>query len=829
MTKRENVLVSPTINGKADDHFVIQGEKYRITVLTSRMLRLEYQEEGKFEDLPTQIVWNRSFDKPAFQVQETSESLEIDTEFIHLFYDKQEMNENHLYIDTKYAFSNYGGRWYFGRTDYGDPPREHNLKGTTRTLDRVNGKWFKGANELEKVRTRGGKTNREDGDVDLGMGLCDTSGRTFLDDSQSLLIGEDGFVHPRVNAGKDIYFFGYGRDYFGAIHDFYQLSGPVPLLPRYALGNWWSKYYKYSEESYTALLRRFQQLNIPFSVVVLDMDWHLVDIPQQYGRGWTGWTWNHELFPDPDRFLRWLHENHYTVTLNLHPADGVRAYEKQYASMAQAMNVDPKSGLPVRFDATDPEFMKAYFQLLLHPEEERGVDFWWMDWQQGKICAIEGLDPLWILNHYHHFDLAARNKRGFMLSRYSGIGSHRYPVGFSGDVHVSWESLQYQPYFTATAANVGYTWWSHDIGGHIKGLKDSELYVRWIQFGVFSPINRLHCGNSPFAGKEPWRYSREAEEIAEDALRLRHRMLPYLYTMNAQCHFECKPIFVPLYYHYPMEMAAYHNRNAYFFGSELLIQPMVHPVSRETGWTEEESWIPEGVWTDVYTGYVHRTGKHGRHVKLCRPLSQQGVLAKAGAIVPMAAAEQMNNGFENPKTLEIYLFPGADNTYTLYEDSGEGFDYQTGAFWKTVFSLQAAGSAVNLSIRTEGDASIVPDKRTYVLHFRGFAKPAQIVTDGSFEEEYDESRNTQTVYLPAGDIHRAVSVTLTGTGIPKAEDEMKKRLFDLLDSFIGELLDKETIYGALINAESDGDRAEAILTLPMPESWRAPLLQLISG
>ena len=127
------------LDGSCRPDCVIMGDKYRFTVLTSRMLRMEYSEDGEFEDRPTQVVWNRNFDHPEFTVKDRPDCLEIDTEYFHMVYDKKEFGPNHLYIDIKYAFTNYGGRWYYGRTDYGDPLREHNLKGTARTLDRCDG------------------------------------------------------------------------------------------------------------------------------------------------------------------------------------------------------------------------------------------------------------------------------------------------------------------------------------------------------------------------------------------------------------------------------------------------------------------------------------------------------------------------------------------------------------------------------------------------------------------------------------------------------------------------------------------------------------------
>lgn len=141
--------------------------------------------------------------------------------------------------------------------------------------------------------------------------------------------------------------------------------------------------------------------------------------------------------------------------------------------------------------------------------KKTALTFGGLDWQQGKKSDIEGLDPLLALNHYHFLDNAENGKLPLILSRYAGLGSHRYPLGFSGDTAINHKVLDFQPYFTANAANAAYFWWSHDIGGHHFGYKDDELYLRWIEFGVFSPILRLHSTSNDLLGKEPWKYRRE--------------------------------------------------------------------------------------------------------------------------------------------------------------------------------------------------------------------------------------------------------------------------------------------------------------------------------
>ena len=336
------------------------------------------------------------------------EGFELFTDRMHVIYSGGPFSKNSLMVKAIGGLHPFGANWYYGEED-------GNLGGTARTLDDVNGACA------------------------LQDGILSQNGCAVLDDSKSLILTEEGWIEPRQGEGVDIYLFAYGNDYKEALNDFYRLTGKTPMLPRYALGNWWSRYYSYTEDSYKELVTRFEQEKIPFSVGVIDMDWHLVeDVDPKYGSGWTGYTWNKNYFPDPERFMTWLHDHGMRITLNLHPADGIRAYEEAYPAIAAELgNVDTANEAPVDFDIANRKFLEAYFKCVLHPEEEKGVDFWWIDWQQGNTTKLPGLDPLWMLNHYHYLDSARDGKRPITFSRYAGPGSHRYPVGFSGDTHTA--------------------------------------------------------------------------------------------------------------------------------------------------------------------------------------------------------------------------------------------------------------------------------------------------------------------------------------------------------------------------------------------------------
>ena len=228
-----------------------------------------------------------------------------------------------------------------------------------------------------------------------------------------------------------------------------------------------------------------------------------------------------------------------------------------------------------------------------------------------------------MLNHYHFLDNGRGESRPLVFSRYAGLGSHRYPIGFSGDTSATWDSLDFQPYFTATSSNVGYGWWSHDIGGHFGGKKDNELFVRWIQFGVFSPINRLHSQDGEFSGKEPWRYGNNAERIVKEYLQLRHRLVPYTYTMNVISHFDDFPLIRPMYYHHPWKEEAYEVPNQYYFGTQMIVAPVTTPLKKNLRLGQVKVWLPEGRWYDFF---INRAYEGGRTIDMYRSLSAYPVL-----------------------------------------------------------------------------------------------------------------------------------------------------------------------------------------------------------
>jgi len=683
----------------------------RLSVLMPSLVRVETSADGVFLDRATQIVWYRNFSCP-FRQEEDGSGILIKTADAAFHYDPSKQRIDYVILDgVRISADN-----------------KNNLKGTARTLDF---KFFS---------------------VKLKDGVIGRNGVAVMEDA-SLLIDSNGMPAARLDI-KDLYVFA-SKKPAESLRSFFAITGLPPMVPRYSLGNWWSRYYAYNQEEYLALMDRFAAEKLPFTVATIDMDWHWVDVKKRFGykpslrertlypAGWTGYSWDTTLFPDYKKFLKGLHDRGMKTSVNLHPAAGVRWFEDRYPEMCRAVGMDPKEKKAVPFDITDPQFVDAYFRCLHEPYEDDGVDFWWMDWQQGKKTALEGLDPLWALNHFHALNSSRGNKIPLILSRYAGLGSHRYPLGFSGDAAVNWSLFGFEVYFTSNAANAGYTFWSHDIGGHHLGRqKNDELYLRWVQFGVFSPILRLHSTKIALS-KEPWNHPSTREQTGQ-FLRLRHSLIPYLYTMCRRTATEGRALCEPLYYNHPGIPEAYAYKKEYYFGTELIAAPVTKPADKKTGLAKTEIWLPEGDYINIFTGAKLQGGRH----TVLSGMDSLPVFAKAGAILPISL--DAGNDCGNPTHLLLRVFAG-EGAFTLYEDAGDA-SFRSGNYVTTDFRLtKKDGTFVFEAAPASGNATLIPKDRTLSVRFEGFAMDQiSFRINGAVSTDFVREGNTVTFgYLPS--------------------------------------------------------------------------------
>ncbi len=771
-------------NPKADPRAIVISGQARFTVLTPQLIRMEWSRIGLFEDHASLVFINRRLPVPAFKTANAKGWLEIKTDKLLLKYKPGSGKFTDRNLSVEVQLNGKTIQWHPGMEDKG------NLQGTLRTLDGV-----KGSAKLEP-------------------GLVSRDGWVVVDDSERPLfdhwpapgaepVGSDpsGSDWPWVmtrpaSESQDLYFFGYGHDYKQAMGDFVRVAGRIPVPPRFAFGTWWSRYWSYTDQELKQLIREFEEHDVPLDVLVVDMDWHLTfgtkwweNKKDQSGHtlGWTGYTWNRTLFPDPQEFLGWVHEHGLKTTLNMHPASGVQPFEEAYPEMARAMGIDPATKKYVPFDIANKKFAINYLKYLHYPLERQGVDFFWLDWQQEGNTTLAGLNPTWWLNYVHFTDRERRGKRPLIYHRWGGLGNHRYEIGFSGDTVSVWESLAFQPYFTATAANVGYGYWSHDIGGHMPGVVSPELFTRWIQWGVFSPILRTHTTKNPDAERRIWAYPPRFAETMRDAYLLRYALIPYIYTAAREAYDSGISLLRPLYYEYPEAPEAYENKNEYMLGDNLLVAPITGPESPDSQMATESIWLPGGAWIEWFTG----TRLQGP-ARMARSftLDEIPVYVRAGAIIPMQP--KMSHTGEKPvDPLILTIFPGASGSVKVYEDAGDDLGYKKGEFvWTTIrHSLQDGAMKIEI-LPVEGRYPGMLTQRKYEIRLPGTLPPQSVtyngaaVPFGSAAKEggsgwsYDGNTLTTSISIPESAITENIEVMVE----PRRGAEER-----LLDGFAGKL------------------------------------------
>lgn len=712
--------LSPAIadNPKADAKAVVTSGNARFTVLTPQLIRMEWSADGQFEDRATLTFVNRETPVPEFKVRESKSKLTITTPALTLTYLK---NGKFSDKNLKAVFTLNGKEvvWTPGMEN------PQNLLGTTRTLDGADGSKLKEPME---------------------QGILSRAGWSLIDDSQRHVLTPDGseweeWVEARPEGDRqDLYLFAYGHDYKQALADYALVAGRAPMPPKYTLGYWWSRYWQYSDNEFVDLVNKLKSMDVPIDVLIVDMDWHETwglrksNSPKdEYGQriGWTGYTWQKELFPSPANFLKWTENEELKVALNLHPASGIQPYEAVYDDFTKEYGWSEK-GKSVPFKIDERKWADAYFKTVLEPMERDGVDFWWLDWQQWKESKYTpGLSNTFWLNHtfFNHAERQNPGLRPFIYHRWGGLGSHRYPLAFSGDTYATWPMLAYLPYFTATASNVNYGWWGHDIGGHMfhktQKATDPELYTRWLQYGVFTPIFKTHSTKDPRIERCIWCFP-DHMFLMRDAIRLRYTLAPYIYNAARENYDTGVGMCRPMYYDYPESDKAYETPEQFMFGNDILATTITQPVDSITGLAPRTIWFPEGAWFDCATGSMY---EGGRTEELHYTLAENPHYAKAGSIIPMNPATVKN--LQQPcDTLVLTFIPGGDGQLRHYEDDGMSQQYKTN-YAVTTVSKKQEGNTVRVRISPrEGSFAGASDSRSYELRFPAVFPPKSVKVNG---------------------------------------------------------------------------------------------------
>ena len=775
-------------NPKADIRAIVKEKYVRFTVLTPRMIRMEWSAGNTFIDDASFVFVNRKLPFVHFTQTEKDGWLIITTDELELRYKLKSGKFTGQNLSVKYLHPQNSFTWIPGMV------QKNNLKGTYRTLDGCDG----------DVHAYNHKP------IKLEDGLLATDGWTMIDDSNSLLFDNSEWAWVKQRPGgekQDWYFMGYGDEYKKALYDYTLVAGKVPLPPRYAFGYWWSRYWSYSDNEVRDMVANFEKYNIPLDVFVIDMDWHLTDSLKsghrdEFGEGqqWTGWTWNKRLFPEPNSFLHWMKDKSLKTTFNLHPASGIASYEAPYKEFAKRMNFDTSSHKNIPYIGSDKKFMQTLFDVVLHPMEKEGVSFWWLDWQQWlNDKKVNNLSNTWWLN-YVFFSDKERNsdQRPMLYHRWGGLGNHRYQIGFSGDAIISWNSLAFQPYFTNCASNVLYGYWSHDIGGHMFSPDSAqyfnpELYVRWMQFGALSPIFRTHSTKNAVLNKEIWNFRGEFFNALNNAVHLRYELNPYIYTMARKTFDSAISLCRPLYYDYPEAKEAFEFKSQYMFGDNILVAPVSSPMVN--GSTKVKVWLPAGNdWYEWNTGTLL---KGDEVVEREFTLEEYPVYVKAGSIIPMytATTKRLDNA---PDKTILAIFPKANGATEIYEDGGNSKNYATEfATTKVMNELKNRKQTIAIYPR-KGHYAQMPESRTYVVKLYGVEMPQSITVNGKKinytqiedEKEWSYDGKTLSVNIPLLKINCSVKQTVeveyskkdsvdVNTGLVKKFRELSKAITGL--------------------------------------------------
>lgn len=712
----------------------------RLTFLTDNLVRLEYAAGGAFVDDSTLFAVNR---QPSPDVHVTLERNgrvhTFTTPAMKLEFDADGMPFGLNNLKVEWTQGDETRKWRLPDAQKG------NLHGPVVTLDAVSA-------PIERMD-----------------GVLSRDGWYLINDSGKDLIRGGRLVQRDRSHIQDMYLFVYGTDYKSALRSLGVVGGKVPMTPKYVHGSWYCRWWAYTADDYRDIVRGYKEHDFPMDVLVFDMDWHRKDATVGTGhawtRGWTGYSWNRELIPDPEGLLRELREDNIYVTINDHPHDGMRPHEDHYDDFIRDLGVDTTvTGVPV-FDAGDPDYMRAFFRYAHGPSEKMGVAFWWQDWQQDYVYpVVRGTTTKHVpwLNKLYYDDSRKDNRRGIGFARWGGWGDHRHPIQFSGDADGNWDMLAFEVDLTTSSGNAGCFFWAHDTGGFFGGL-DKELYTRWTQFGMLNSSLRIHSVAGADMDRRPWLWGERQEKAMRRAYHMRSQLMPYIYSSIYQCHDQMLPLNRGLYIDHPDCEESYRRPGQFMFGDLILGAPVTRAGEGEDFAVDQEVYFPEGAdWYSLFTGKRYEGGST---CVVRTPLEESPVFVKGGWILPMQPyTERMAS---TPlTTLVMRSYPGADgcdNTYTLYEDDGLTLDYTRGRSARTSLSCRRDGRTTTYTVSaTEGEYDGQPQRRAYRVELPGVSADAAVRVNGRRTKAvYDAEIGGAVIEIKPVDIRRQLTVSVT--------------------------------------------------------------------
>lgn len=701
----------------------IIGNKYRITILTPRLARLEYTPSGKFIDDPTALVINRTFPKTPYSITESETLIQIDTGIFTITYVKdKDFKAGNLGSNLKAVINNTTIEWQM------NSPQVKNLRGINYSIDSIKDK------------------------IILDTGLYSLDGYAVVKDNTPVLTENDIFIQ-REEGSKDIYLFMYNKDFDGCLNDYFTLTGYPNLIPRYALGAWWYKNDNYTSKDIISLVDRFNKDNIPISIFLL-------------GDSWRG---NNNYIPSIDlkNVRNYLAQKNIKLGVTINPNLEIAKGTNEYNLISSFTNEEKFKFIPL-----SNEKLGIYLNMFINNLEMQGVELYSIDYNNPN----DKID-LWKFAHYHHGKIETRGKRGLSLTRNHGIAVHRYPIIWSGKTLVNWTTLNLLPRYNLQGYNVGVSFIAHPIGGYHNGIEEAELYLRYIQFACFSPIFLLASEGGKYYKREPWKWNPIIENDIIYFMNLRYKLIPYIYTESYNYHKTGKGIVKPFYYDYPKILDDVQYQNQYFFGQNLFVSPITNKKNIVIDRVMKKIFVPDGIWFNLLDGKQYNGAKY--YTNFYRD-EDYPVFVKAGSIIPMS----YNIKEDIPSTLELNIYPLSDGTYNLYEDDGITNNYKKGMYMITNFSYHYEKDNYTLKI-SKSEGKNLLSKRNYLLRFKNTKNiKAVYIEDKSITYNCYYDKNDFIIQINNLIVGRDLEVNIKGenvlvSSIRLINEDIKEILYDL--------------------------------------------------
>lgn len=512
--------------------------------------------------------------------------------------------------------------------------------------------------------------------------LFDNSAKGWLDLGKS----KSDILQFSAVSGRSSYVIFSGDSYPDIIHNYVKLTGTQPMPPRWALGNFASRFGYRSEKEVTSTVEKFIELDIPLDALVLDLYWFGKDIKGHMGN----LTWDKETFPTPKKMMSNLKEKGVKTVLITEPfvLSSSKKWQDAVDNQALAKDANGKAktfdfyfgntGLIDVFNETGRNWFTDIYQTL----DKQGVSGWWGDLGEPEVHPSDTLHTLdngavvnadAIHNVYGHqwakmlyenqLDLHP-NVRPFILMRSGFAGSQRYGmIPWTGDVSRSWGGLQPQVELSLQMSLLGLSYTHSDLGGFAGGEAfDKELYIRWLQYGVFQPIYRPHAQDN--IAPEVVFHDKETQDILREFIKLRYQLLPYNYTLAYQNSTTGMPLMRPLFFEDEHNTQLINNAQSYLWGDAFLVTPIVNNQQQEV-----TIQLPNGVWFDYFSGKKYQ-GK--QTITLPTALNTLPVMVRAGSFIPMISAMQSTQEYSSQQlTLHYYADESVKSSSgQMYEDDG---------------------------------------------------------------------------------------------------------------------------------------------------------------